>query len=410
MIEGRKPFVGVGITALAQTFSGIKTWLSAMILSAGLVINGALAASPNYIATFGSTFIGSFATGDSQFKFGHGNNSSVPVPTISILNTTASFGKALAIYAGTTSCGMSLDDASTSWRVIKAPRANLDAGGSVGTDLLSINVATGNATFLGGVIATSGSFTTLQASQLLTAQAGMTLTGNQPADANTLAQWSAPGPLLSGTPSGSKFRWHHGNGSTYSMFDVTNTTNDGGFLGRYFGVGVGLINTRVFISDDTGSFTFTRLPRAECDSGTPATFTSLLSITVATGNVTVGQGQLNTSNRNTWTAPQCGTVNAITSSAGSIAINLATRQFMSHTTTENTTLAAPTNAAVGQAIVMNITQGGTARTMAFNAAWKFPGGTVPTLTAIPGAVDMLIGFVESASPVRVNCQLLKGFA
>jgi hypothetical protein len=81
---------------------------------------------------------------------------------------------------------------------------------------------------------------------------------------------------------------------------------------------------------------------------------------------------------------------ALTSAAGSIAVDLALANDFRHTTTENTTLAAPTHPVAAQAGSFVFTQGATPRTLAFDAFWKFPGGTVPTLTATAGAVDMLV--------------------
>lgn len=108
---------------------------------------------------------------------------------------------------------------------------------------------------------------------------------------------------------------------------------------------------------------------------------------------------------NTFTAAQRGGVAALTSTAAAIATNLATNNNFSHTTTENTTLAAPSNPVAGQSGAIVITQGATARTLAYNTFWKFAGGTVPTLTATAGAVDVFTYYVESAT--RATCQLIK---
>lgn len=108
---------------------------------------------------------------------------------------------------------------------------------------------------------------------------------------------------------------------------------------------------------------------------------------------------------NTFTGAQIGTVTALTSTSAAMAINLATNNNFSHTTTENTTLSAPSNPVAGQSGVITITQGGTARTLAYNTFWKFAGGTVPTLTATAGAVDVFAYNVESAT--RCTAQLIK---
>lgn len=107
----------------------------------------------------------------------------------------------------------------------------------------------------------------------------------------------------------------------------------------------------------------------------------------------------------TFSGAQRGAVTALTSTAASVAIDLAVNNNFSHTTSENTTLAAPSNPVAGQSGVITITQGATARLLAYNAFWKFPGGTIPALTATVGAVDVLAYSVESAT--RATCQLIK---
>jgi hypothetical protein len=125
-----------------------------------------------------------------------------------------------------------------------------------------------------------------------------------------------------------------------------------------------------------------------------------------TGAATLAGANIAVTNAvNAFTGAQRGTVTALTSSAASIAINLATNNNFSHTTSENSTLAAPSNATAGQSGIITITQGATARTLAYNTFYKFAGGTVPSLTATVGAVDVLAYYVESAS--RATCQLIK---
>lgn len=107
----------------------------------------------------------------------------------------------------------------------------------------------------------------------------------------------------------------------------------------------------------------------------------------------------------TFTGAQRGAVTALTSSSNSIAINLATNNNFSYTTSENSTLASPSNPVAGQSGIITITQGGTARTLAYNTFYKFAGGTVPTLTATAGAVDVFAYYVTSSS--AATCQLIK---
>lgn len=102
---------------------------------------------------------------------------------------------------------------------------------------------------------------------------------------------------------------------------------------------------------------------------------------------------------------QRGTATALTSSSASIATNLALANNFTHTLTENTTLANPTNITAGQSGVIVFTQHASApKTMAFGSYWKFPAGTAPSLTATNSAVDVLAYYVESST--RITARML----
>lgn len=105
-----------------------------------------------------------------------------------------------------------------------------------------------------------------------------------------------------------------------------------------------------------------------------------------------------------FTKAQRGTPVELTSTSASIATDLSLSNNFFHTTSENTTLANPTNIVAGQSGVIVITQGATARTMAFGSYWKFSGGTVPSLTATVDAVDVLAYVVESST--RITAKLI----
>lgn len=81
---------------------------------------------------------------------------------------------------------------------------------------------------------------------------------------------------------------------------------------------------------------------------------------------------------------------ALTSASGHIAVDISIANNFSHTTTENTTLDNPTNFVAGQHGSIEFIQGATPRTLNFGSNWKFPGGTVPSLTAAGGARDVLV--------------------
>ena len=93
-------------------------------------------------------------------------------------------------------------------------------------------------------------------------------------------------------------------------------------------------------------------------------------------------------------AAVCATaINGVTS----VALNFATAQNFTTTVTAAHTLAKPTNCVTGQTGSIFLTQSGGSGTMAYNADFKFIGGTDPTLSTADGAVDRLDYIIVSAS-------------
>ena len=98
-----------------------------------------------------------------------------------------------------------------------------------------------------------------------------------------------------------------------------------------------------------------------------------------------------------------GTVAALTSGA-SITPDFSVSNNFSLALGINTTLNSPTNAVAGMSGAITITQTAGTFTMAFGSNWKFEGGSVPTLTATSGAVDVLVYYVES--PTRITAKII----
>ena len=97
-----------------------------------------------------------------------------------------------------------------------------------------------------------------------------------------------------------------------------------------------------------------------------------------------------------------GTPVALTSTSASIAVDMSDSNF-THTFTENTTLANPTNLTAGQSGVIVFTQHASSpKTLAFGSYWDFPGGTVPTVTATNSAVDVLAYYVNSSTSITAK--------
>ena len=79
---------------------------------------------------------------------------------------------------------------------------------------------------------------------------------------------------------------------------------------------------------------------------------------------------------------------AITSSSAAVAWDSAAAANAYHVTTENTTFSAPSNAVEGAIISVELAQGGTARTIAWNTVFEFAASTAPTVTATASKTDI----------------------
>jgi len=80
---------------------------------------------------------------------------------------------------------------------------------------------------------------------------------------------------------------------------------------------------------------------------------------------------------------------AITSSSNAVAWDARAAANAYHVTTENTTFSAPSNAVEGAIISVELAQGGTPRTIAWNTVFEFAASTAPTITATANKTDIL---------------------
>ena len=80
---------------------------------------------------------------------------------------------------------------------------------------------------------------------------------------------------------------------------------------------------------------------------------------------------------------------ALTSSSNAVAWDASAAANAYHVTTENTTFSAPSNAVEGAIISVEIAQGSTARTIAWNTVFEFAASTAPTITATANKTDIL---------------------
>ena len=79
---------------------------------------------------------------------------------------------------------------------------------------------------------------------------------------------------------------------------------------------------------------------------------------------------------------------ALTSSSAATAWDSAAAANAYHVTTENTTFSAPSNAVEGAIISIELAQGGTARTVAWNTVFEWASSTAPTVTATASKTDI----------------------
>ena len=107
----------------------------------------------------------------------------------------------------------------------------------------------------------------------------------------------------------------------------------------------------------------------------------------------------------TTVAASLGTVSALGTVTTDQALDLATANNFSMTLGGNITLDSPSNISAGQCGAVVITQDGTgSRTMTFNTIWKFPSGSIPSLSTAANAIDVLVYYVESAT--RITAKVL----
>ena len=79
---------------------------------------------------------------------------------------------------------------------------------------------------------------------------------------------------------------------------------------------------------------------------------------------------------------------AITSSSNAVAWDSTAAANAYHVTTENTTFSAPSNSVEGAIISVELAQGGTVRTIAWNTVFEFAASTAPTVTATANKTDI----------------------
>lgn len=104
---------------------------------------------------------------------------------------------------------------------------------------------------------------------------------------------------------------------------------------------------------------------------------------------------------NVWTKGNVAAEQPLPATAGTVTLDLALGNNFGGPLTGNITLVNPTNMAAGQSGILRIVNDSTPRTIAYGSVWKSPGGAMPALTAVAGAVDVFGYYVESASRITL---------
>lgn len=165
------------------------------------------------------------------------------------------------------------------------------------------------------------------------------------------------------------------------------------------------INGTGTVSANTSGFTAGRYPLAQVVTGA----SSITTITDKRGLIAVGASGISLGAVNVFTKNQSVAPSALTSGA-TIALDASLSNNFKLVLGTNATLSNPTNATDGMVVNIRIKQDGTgSRTLAYGSAYKWPGGTAPSLSTAANAVDLLSMYYDSTDAAWA-CVLQKGFA
>lgn len=184
--------------------------------------------------------------------------------------------------------------------------------------------------------------------------------------------------------------------TTSTAANITNgtvqtlTASTASITGGTFG---GAINST---AGTIGTLTNTNL---NSTTGTISNFSTTLTgdLTISTGSATVGTRVAVVNTAQEYSRTHNFDATSLTITSGTVPWNLAENQVAKLEVTTTATMNNPTNAVDGATYMLTVTQGtGGNNTLSFGTAYKFPGGTAPTLSVGSGDVDV-IAFVSNGS-------------
>lgn len=174
------------------------------------------------------------------------------------------------------------------------------------------------------------------------------------------------------------------NGTVQTLTSSTATITGGTFSG--------LLNSSTGTFSGAINSTLGTIGTLNSTTGTIGNFTTTLTgdVTISTGSATVGTrvAVLNTAQEYTRTHNFNAT--SLTISTGTVAWDLSQNQVAKLEVTTNSTMQTPTNPVDGATYMLIVTQGtGGSNTLSFSTAYKFPGGSAPSLSTGSADVDVL---------------------
>ena len=333
----------VGTTTIAVTASDLTLSLAVSdngtqpVRHLRLNLTGSSGGASNLIIP--TTAAGGVNTFQKNYIINNASNTAITVKTASGTGALVPAGKSACVYADGTNVDYAIDYLS----------------GSV-----DINGGAIDGTTIGAATPSTGSFTTLAASGAVSG-------------AGVIARFASPGPIGDVAPSTGSF----------STLAASGAVSGAGFTARFASPGA-IGNT----APSTGAFT--TLAASSTVSG--AGFTARFATPGPIGNTSADTGaftSLSTSLNLVVNGQGYSPTLTLTDGA-TIDWNTDSGQVAKVTLAGNRTLNAPTNLENGAYYGLQIIQDGTGgRTLAFNAVFKFAGGTAPTLSTAANAIDFL---------------------
>lgn len=174
------------------------------------------------------------------------------------------------------------------------------------------------------------------------------------------------------------------NGTIQTLTSSTATITGGTFSG--------LLNSSTGTFSGAINSTLGTIGTLNSTTGTIGNFTTTLTgdVTISTGSATVGTRVSVVDTAQEYTRTHNFNATSLTISTGTVAWDLSQNQVAKLEVTTNSTMQNPTNPVDGATYMLIVTQGtGGSNTLSFSTAYKFPGGTAPTLSTGSADVDVL---------------------